>query len=296
MVSPRSPRYARLRKRASIRITDRDIQIVQAVGRHRFLRSTHLIALQVTSPQQILRRLQLLFQHGFLDRPRAQIDYYRRGSHAMVYGVGNRGAELLEKTCGVLRRKVDWSAKNRSVTRYFLEHTLAVADVMVALEVACRNRDGVRIKTDDEANVKWSVAVNDRGKSAHLPVVPDKIFKVEFPATPNVSIHILLEVDRATMPVMRHTLKQTSVYRKFVAYQKVWRDKRHTEFGMDRVRVLTVTTTPERVMNLIQAVRHLREKTPGLFLFTHAANLVLNPDPLNAHVLNGDGNEVNFLA
>jgi hypothetical protein len=28
----------------------------------------------------VLRRLQLLFHHGYLDRPRAQIDYYRAGS------------------------------------------------------------------------------------------------------------------------------------------------------------------------------------------------------------------------
>lgn len=292
MLRPRRPRFARVQTIPPIHITDRDIEILRAVARHRFLRSTHVVALLQQSRQQVLRRLQMLFQHGFLDRPRCQIDYYRRGSRAMVYGIGNHGAQLLEERCGIPRRKVDWSAKNRTVNRYFMEHSLAVADVMVALEIAAQKRNDIRITAEDTADIKWSVPLKERGTTTQFPVVPDKIFKVESTVDSRSALHVLLEVDRATMPVMRQTLKQTSVYRKFIGYQKVWRENLHSRFGMSRVRVLTVTTTPERVVNLVEAAQQLRESTPGLFLFTHTANLALNPDPLNARVLNAAGKEV----
>lgn len=58
-----------------------------------------------------------------LDRPRAQIDYYRRGSQAMVYGAGPEGMKLLEERLGIPHRKVDWTARNRhrvaQATRHF---------------------------------------------------------------------------------------------------------------------------------------------------------------------------------
>jgi hypothetical protein len=65
-------------------LTQRDRQRVRRVFQHRFLRSTHILSLLGGSRQQILRRLQLLYHHGCLDRPRAQVDYYRRGARAMV--------------------------------------------------------------------------------------------------------------------------------------------------------------------------------------------------------------------
>jgi hypothetical protein len=45
-------------------------------------------------------------------------------------------------------------------------------------------------------------------------------------------------------------------------------------------------------LNLVNAAEQLRIKTPGLFLFTHRANLVSNSDPFSARFLNGAGKEV----
>lgn len=87
----RLPRFRRSPSIAPMALTPRDLDIIRAAFRFRFLRSTHLASLFGGSRQVILRRLQLLFHHGYLDRPRAQIDYYRNGSQPMVYGLGNKG-------------------------------------------------------------------------------------------------------------------------------------------------------------------------------------------------------------
>jgi len=63
----RLPRFSRVPDSISpMLLTPRDAEIVRLVARHRFLRSTHIISLAGGSPQQLLRRMQLLFHHGYL--------------------------------------------------------------------------------------------------------------------------------------------------------------------------------------------------------------------------------------
>src|SRR4051794_19798278 len=112
-VQIRRPRFERAPMRG-MALTPRDLQILRAVYRHRLLRSTHLVALTGGSRQATLRRLQLLFHHGYLDRPPMQLDWYARGSEPMAYAPGNRGAEILEGE-GQVKRDIRWDTKNRKL-------------------------------------------------------------------------------------------------------------------------------------------------------------------------------------
>ncbi len=98
MESSRLPRFARASAVAALQITGRDREIIRLVHQHRFLRSSHVIFLVSGSRQQILRRLKLLYHHGYLERPRSQLDYYHKGgSREMVYGLSEKGAALLNQ-------------------------------------------------------------------------------------------------------------------------------------------------------------------------------------------------------
>src|SRR5205807_647813 len=84
--------------------------------------------------------------------------------------------QLLAREYGILRRKLDWTARNRSVTRYFMEHTLAVADTMIALELSCRAQ-GIDLIPHQSASaepLKWSVPVRHGGSQATIGIVPDR--------------------------------------------------------------------------------------------------------------------------
>lgn len=72
----RLPRFNRSPEIPSLRLTIRDGEILKCLQRHKILRSDHIVALCTGSRQQVLRRLQRLFHHGYLERPRCQIDYY----------------------------------------------------------------------------------------------------------------------------------------------------------------------------------------------------------------------------
>jgi hypothetical protein len=299
----RRPRFERAPIRPMV-LTPRDLQILRAVHRHRLLRSTHLVTLTGGSSQAALRRLQLLFHHGYLDRPPMQLDWYARGSEPLVYALGNRGAELLEARGEVRRGGIRWEAKQRNVSRVFLHHTLAVAEVMVAFEVACLSREGVRFIPPEEILAgapeatrrlrlpfRWQVEVRHGGKLHRLGVEPDKVFGLEFDGMPENRrrAYFFLEADRGTMPVARKGLGQTSFLRKLVCYQETWRQGIHrTHLSIPNFRVLTVTTSRERVEHLVKACPTLTGGGSRLFLF--AAQAELGPgDILNHRLVNGQG-------
>lgn len=272
MPQQRARRFVRASTIAPIRLTKRDLDIIRLVHRHRFLRSTHITSLILGSKQQILRRLQLLYHHGYLERPRQQIEYFHRGgSHAMVYGITDKGAALLTQERTEAASKPRWSDKNRYIGRTYLEHALFVSDFMVALEIACLNSGNVRLLSETELApstgvFKWKVKTNAGQK---LSVIPDRVFGLEYE---NVSgqknrAFFFLEADRGTMPVVRKRLSQTSFFRKLLAYEATWTQSIHTKrFGFDRFRVVTITTSPKRIQSLVDGCAQL-ERGQGLFLF-----------------------------
>jgi DNA-binding Lrp family transcriptional regulator len=130
----RLPRFKRLSRVSPMQLTDRDREIIRLVHRHRFLRSHQIIALLGGSPQQLSRRLKLLYHHGYLERPRAQLQYYERGgSKSIAYGLGNKGGALLKQEFGIAVHPDSWGEKNHVIGRVYLEHALLVSDIMMAI-------------------------------------------------------------------------------------------------------------------------------------------------------------------
>src|SRR5207302_9955621 len=106
-------------------------------------------ALDGGSPQNLLRALRGLFDHSFLDRPPSQLARLLDvGPQPMVYGLGKKGAAVLRDHGHLLNGGVDWTEKNKRAGSTFIMHTLALADVMVGLEIACRERPNLSLLTE----------------------------------------------------------------------------------------------------------------------------------------------------
>jgi hypothetical protein len=114
---------------------------------------------------------------------------------------------------------------------------------------------------------QWAVTVKHGSESKRVGTFPDRIFALESPDN-GERVFYFVEADRATMPVSRRTLNQSSIWRKLLAYEATWSQKIHeTRFGTKRFRVLFVTTSQER-MNHLVAVCSKLPRGHGLFLFT----------------------------
>jgi len=104
----RAPRFKRRPKAVGrLALQERDIEIIRLVDEYRFLDSEQMCALVQGSKQVILRRLQKLFHHGYLDRPINQINPFL-GYRKMVYALGDKGADLLAERLGIDRGKILW--------------------------------------------------------------------------------------------------------------------------------------------------------------------------------------------
>ena len=80
-------------------------------------------AVQRRSLDRTNDRLLRLFHAGYVDRPRAQLDYYpTAGSSPIAYALADRGARLLIQRDGIEFANVEWSCKNRRAGRPFLAY------------------------------------------------------------------------------------------------------------------------------------------------------------------------------
>ena len=299
----RSPRFERPILRTNVQLTERDLDILEVVADCRFMRSNHITQVVAGNPVKIVQRLGALYYAGLLDRPRAQLDYYKAGggSSALVYAISDEGARALaQHRPQVNRGRLDWSRRNHQAGRLFLNHTLAVTDFAVALIAAVRKHPGITLahygsllatlppetRGRDEP-FKWSVSCKIDGQEETIGLIPDHAFILTFPD--GTRRCLLVEIDRGSMPVERAKLRQTSILRKLLAYHQGFKQKHHVEqFGWKAFRTLIVTTSKDRARNIFALVaqneteekssrptlaRHLKDHDARIFYVTDEASL-----------------------
>ena len=72
MTTSRRKKFVRSDDRDPLRLMPRDIALLRDVAEYRFLNTKQLVSLHEGSDRGIGNRLTLLFQHGYLDRPKVQ--------------------------------------------------------------------------------------------------------------------------------------------------------------------------------------------------------------------------------
>ncbi len=287
----RRRRFERVETPPPFRLTARDFAIIHAVARFRFLTSTQIIRLAGGSAQQILRRLQLLFHYGFLDRPKVQAaqlaHVFDFGNWPFVYGLGQVGAHALAARGISLKEELDWTAKNARAVALFLAHTIETAETMIAFELACREQRAPKLidhhdllpdfpegTREDDSPFHARVSIKNAGKQLKIAIIPDRLFSLSLDN--QTRLDFALERDRGTMDIKAKKLSGKSSYRKkLIAYYQLWKDDLHTKrWGFKAFRVLTVTPSEKRMQNMIAVQREIvGEQGSNLFLFT-------TPEPL----------------
>src|SRR5262245_22831922 len=93
----RSPRFRRPETPTPLHRTDRDLDIIRTIAQLRFATATHVARVIGGSEKKIIERTGQLYYSGYLDRPPAQVDYYRAGggSSPIVYALAKDGARVL---------------------------------------------------------------------------------------------------------------------------------------------------------------------------------------------------------
>jgi hypothetical protein len=244
------------------------------------LNSTQLTELIQAPHKKVCDRLALLFHAGYLDRPRAQFEAFRDGggSASMAYALADAGRRLLLEH-GAELPDVDWTRKNELVGRQYIAHTLAIADVHVALTRSLRQHPELSLLSATQllamappettrCRQPWSLTGDVRTEAGlqSMSVVPDYVFGIGY-ADRRFRAY-LVECDRGTMPVDRGDLKQTSLKRKLLTYAAARRQGEHERrFAWKAFRVLIVTSSRQRADNTLACIADsLDTQDRGLFL------------------------------
>lgn len=296
------------------RLTDRDVEIIRYVERFRLLRSRSHVVRLFGGSKHLLRRLRKLYDNKYLYRLPDRTPYEQA-----VYGIGNKGADLLNAEFDLPRANVDHTQKNKRLGPRFVEHTLLVADLMVAIILACRGREDVRFVSQEEIleewapektrkrrfkvggrPFRWRVKFTYDGKTYRKSVEPDHMFALELPdgrVEP-----FFLEADRQNMPVESGNMNRSSILKKQLQYWKSWQKtpigeaanlfERH--FGIPDIRTLFAISTgyrgDKRLGRCVEANRRFRDGVgTGLFLFANTETLLEADDILTAELTSGRG-------
>jgi len=156
-------------------------------------------------------------------------------------------------------RQIKWSEKQNRVEHFFIEHTLAINDARIAFIKAALGSKEYDLFWFNESEVKsWREKVEDPENSGKtLAITPDAFFYL---IGKKKKAYYFLEVDRATESNRRWRDK----IRSYVEYVKS--GKYTARFKTEALRVLTITTSKERMANLIKTTQSA--ENAYFFLFT----------------------------
>jgi len=250
--------------------------MLHKVCQFRLLDASHLTKLTEGSSQGILRRLHALYHHGYLERPREQIRYFRKGmNRPLVYAITAKGIRALKHEGRVPQDSRTPKSYRSSLG---LEHRLGISDFLIRLGSEKPESLDLRIEneifsekesTENNSDLRWACTIRDQGKEMQTSVIPDGVFWVRSAECPEWILYFL-EYDRGTMPVKRRTLQQSSIQKKFLTYHASWKARTpQRKFGCSRIRVLFVTSNPNRMEAMkTQAEALNRGRGTGLFVFT----------------------------
>ena len=269
----RLPRYKRAKNPPPMKLTDRDKRIIEWVYLFRFLTRDQikLLEFENASKTACQRRLSLLYHNKYLSAIHKPT-HAGYGSSKRAYCLSKRGKEVVSFIYdGMDPKNIKWKKKHNKVEIYFLEHTLAVNDVRVAFTISAR-RLGYILEWTPEWELK---ALKEKARDPENPgkslaITPDGYF---FLKGDGKKASFFIEADRATETNRRWKDK----VRGYVEYVKT--GQYYKRYKAESLRVLTVTTTQERLKNLLSTTKNV--KGASFFWFTTKEqinnNVIINP-------------------
>lgn len=301
LVRERRRFFERPQEPRPMRVTMRDVALLENIGRLRLASAAQLAALDGGSGQNVSRALLALWENGYVERPVAQAAsrLLYEGSRPVIYGLTRKGAALL-RTHGhdVRRRLLDGIDKERGAGWRFIEHTVSISEFMVGLELALRDRSDLRLlergeiledapKSRRDRLVRVEASIRIGGVLKKNAVVPDALFGLRF--NDEEESYFMLEIDRGEMPVERYRNAQRTYFaKKMLTYYEANRQQRHKhDLGIENFRVLTVTTKANRVEQMLKALAGITEgRGSNIFLFADQAALAAS-NPIDLEWISG---------
>lgn len=231
-----------------LRVTPRDLDVLDALADYRFLSVPQLTSLFFQSAASATSRLKRLVDARLATKVYLPVRPYDPSSQT-IYALAAKGSHLLQPRHQGRRPRYLTERERRS--GLFLDHTLRRNDLRICLELLARQAVLQLLtwrQAPEDVGGAETIRVTGRRRE-RVPFVPDGYFAV---LHRGVCTQFVVEIDMGTVRRQRMWLR----YR---AYWAWWnRLGYYKRFGPMPLRVLTVTTTKAR----LDALKAEAEKAP----------------------------------
>jgi len=275
----RLPRFTRAENFPDIRLTDRDLAILDHVHRLRYATADHLRIVIPGSTQGTTRRLRALFHSGYLTRLFMKTRMLAKEPAPIVYGLDARGAkELIER--GLSPQELRWRRPHNLRTEDFIEHSLMVTSLRLALDQAVEKRPDLSLAPwQFEEDLQDTVTVPEpdprHPRRMAYSVRPDGYTAILHGGK---HLNLFVEADRGHVEHPRIDIKLRSYWHYLAKESPYW-----TRYPSPENRlVLFITTSERRLQNLLWTVASVDEQQRGLaqFWFCLESDYTLAPQRL----------------
>ncbi len=271
------------------------------------------------APASLKVRIRLLAEKGFLDELKQTLYRAGGGSFSKRYRLGDAGAKRLKGLYGELPIPITrWKTKNKSLTKEHIFHTLKESAFLCQLRGSISKRDDIEyyfphaifkalkpeLLNKKELPTVLKTEVDWFGHREVEGTKYDIFGMLKYLKNPEGKQHrfLFVEIDMGTetinpsdrvMKGKRNFWRGSSIMRKWVIYGQGFRNESHRKiFGIPTFQVLHITTTPERVQEMITSYQERLKNTvaPARFLFTDFQTIKkYNGDILEIPIFNGAG-------
>jgi len=253
-----------------VSIMPRDLKVVKEVLDDGFLTTKQIQALFFGSSTSAIRRLQKLWNRGYLKRS------YPVAFPAMaVYSPARKGINLLVERGVIEPDEVTWQSQHNRARSNKMQHELDANEIKVALTLSVKKREDVELILFDKGGAYWDRVKDPQSdaKEEYIPIRPDRFLYMR---TEEGYVAFFVEVDRGTKPLSRFGRKIRG-YREY--YFSGGFFKKYGEEGK-RIedypfRVLTTALSEERRNNLVEQA--IKEGSLQMCWFGVFSEVIANP-------------------
>lgn len=235
----RRQRFAgRQPKGLNIHITDNDLRYFQALEDHGLLPSHYLKRFADHWTSGWAERLMNVYHETlYLDRPDGQdLSRYANCQYA-VYQLSREGRALITQ-----RQLADGPSGQ-------FPHQLMISTILASIALSLPSAYSFVTQERILTRAQKPLAV----QTSHGLVIPDGLFGI---CHPDGGFQFFaLEADRATEVMVPTKKRHTDITKKTKGYKEILSFKRYkSHWGLPNVRIMTVTSAPQRMANMVQMV------------------------------------------